>query len=388
MLKKKILILSILMITMFAGCSPKPEELYSVKLVHSGDLEFPLDNYSSLFSTCIKMFIEDGDEHLYVLNAITNSINIYNLKDTTSLEVLTFEESGPEGTGKIDGFDVHSRDSIFLISSSSYKASIVSMREKDTVITTIKLIDKNQDINYTAYSDYQSSIFKYKNDIYIHSTPFSDPLKTKPFQVGNSMLKVNLKTSEISNLNTFSEAYDGLWPSGFFKRYSSLPTDANRVIFSFPIDNNIQVYDLTSKESINHKASSVHFDEIKEYDLSLYKDNTENFKKHYINEGHYGQIFYDKFRNVYYRFAYIPDYVGIQNNDPRVETKIPSVIILNESFEKIGEQKLEKYEFLPIMSFVGKEGLYINQPRILDRETWEIQEDVFRFVLFKLDYEK
>ena len=332
--------------------------------------------------------MKDGLEHLYVLNALTNSINIYDLNDTSFTEVLTFDEHGPSGTGKIDGFDVHSKDTIFLISSFSYKASVVSMKEKDTLITTIKLIDKNKSVSYTPYSDYQSSIFKYQNDLYIHSTPFSDPLKTKPFQVGNSMLKVNLETSGISNLNTFSKPYDGLWPSSFFKRYSSLRMGTNRVIFSFPIDNNIQVYDLKSKASFNHKASSMYFGNIKEYDLSLYKDNTDNFKKHYINEGHYGQIFYDKFRNVYYRFAYIPDYVGIQNNDPRVETKIPSVIILNENYEKIGEQKLEKYKFLPIMSFVGKEGLYINQPRVLDRKTWVIQEDVFRFVLFKLKYEE
>ena len=44
MLKNKINIVALLMVTIFIGCTDKSTQVYSVKLVHSGDLEFPLDN--------------------------------------------------------------------------------------------------------------------------------------------------------------------------------------------------------------------------------------------------------------------------------------------------------------------------------------------------------
>lgn len=62
----------------------------------------------------------------------------------------------------------------------------------------------------------------------------------------------------------------------------------------------------------------------------------------------YGNMIYDKYRNVYYRFAYPQCSVESSDYDYMYCRKEFSIIVVNSDFEVIGRLTL-KLEFMPLL---------------------------------------
>ena len=102
-----------------------------------------------------------------------------------------------------------------------------------------------------------------------------------------------------------------------------------------------------------------------------------------LNENpRYWHIMYDKYRNVYYRFAEMP-YKLASNESPYDEPKGKefSVIVLNADFEIIGETKFPGKKYFYKKSFVGREGLYISENNL---ENPQFDENKLVFTCFKI----
>lgn len=102
-----------------------------------------------------------------------------------------------------------------------------------------------------------------------------------------------------------------------------------------------------------------------------------------LNENpRYWHIMYDKYRNVYYRFAEMP-YKLAPNESPYDEPKGKefSVIVLNADFEIIGETKFPGKKYFYKKSFVGREGLYISENNL---ENPQFDENKLVFTCFKI----
>lgn len=102
-----------------------------------------------------------------------------------------------------------------------------------------------------------------------------------------------------------------------------------------------------------------------------------------LNENpRYWHIMYDKYRNVYYRFAEMP-YKLAPNESPYDEPKGKefSVIVLNADFEIIGETRFPGKKYFYKMSFVGREGLYISENNL---ENPQFDENKLVFTCFKI----
>ena len=98
----------------------------------------------------------------------------------------------------------------------------------------------------------------------------------------------------------------------------------------------------------------------------------------------YGNLMYDKYRNVYYRFAEMP--CELAKDETHYDTHAPkarefSVIILNDKFDIIGETKFPGNKYFYRMSFVGKDGLYISENNLANPE---FDENKLVFSCFKL----
>lgn len=149
-------------------------------------------------------------------------------------------------------------------------------------------------------------------------------------------------------------------------------------IYSFGIDPLLYVTDFNTTQSYN--AKSDYIDEIKPFDK---KGGLDANKNYFIETPYYGEILYDSYRNVYYRFARreIP-ITDSQGNINIWENKPCSIIILDEQFQKIGETLLEPNKsYYPRDSFIGKKGLYIsnNHP-----QNPALDENKLKFTIFKL----
>ena len=97
----------------------------------------------------------------------------------------------------------------------------------------------------------------------------------------------------------------------------------------------------------------------------------------------YPRVLYDKYRNVYYRFAEMP-YELKQNESPFDDPKGRefSVIVFDKDFNIIGETKFPGNKYFYKMSFVGRDGLYISENNLANPE---FDENKLVFACFKLE---
>ena len=98
----------------------------------------------------------------------------------------------------------------------------------------------------------------------------------------------------------------------------------------------------------------------------------------------YQNILYDKYRKVYYRFAYPEtelesnlNYMQILHNGK----KEFSIIILDEDLNIIGETKFPPFTYVPHICFIREDGLYISTSHFM-REDYS--DDILRFQLIEL----
>jgi hypothetical protein len=98
----------------------------------------------------------------------------------------------------------------------------------------------------------------------------------------------------------------------------------------------------------------------------------------------YGNLVYDKYRNVYYRIAYPGgemeedvNYLEIY----RTGRKKFSIIILDENLNVVGETLFPEYTYMSNVLFIDENGLHI---RTNHSKNPEFNEDVFIFDCFEL----
>lgn len=381
---RRLMTLSISLLLLIISCKSNPEidVKYSYSLDEGGEVTFKLDDQTPLFTTCLKYYQDDRNEYLYFLNNLKNSIYRFSFYDSVA-QVANLEIDGPEGVGIIDGFEVYSPDSIATISPSQFRLSLIVDPFSSPSVKTFKLFKGDKNLFYTPYSNNGNVLVKRQSKIIIPLTPYCDPTKESAFEIGNSQLTLDTNTGEFKAQNIYTELYKQKWSSRYLRYSSTIDKKRRQIVYSFPADSRIMTVGLESSDVSYHEARSDIFNEVSPFDPKKYNNRPQ--KDHFINEPHYGEIIYDQFRDIYYRFAYSPDYAGIKNGDPRVETKHPSIVVLNSNFEKIAERQLEKYNFIPSMSFVREDGLYISQPKIINLEQGIIEEDILRFVKFELN---
>ena len=155
----------------------------------------------------------------------------------------------------------------------------------------------------------------------------------------------------------------------------------NRLVCSFDFYDSIMVTD-NLKDVKWYNAKSKY--------LKSMKPNVDNHTNDlnalikYMEKPKYFHLLYDKYRDVYYRFAIMP--CELAKNESPYDYFAPkarefSVIILNNEFEIIGETKFPGNKYFFLMSFVGKDGLYISENNLANPD---FDEDKLVFSCFKL----
>ena len=96
----------------------------------------------------------------------------------------------------------------------------------------------------------------------------------------------------------------------------------------------------------------------------ILKEGVDGFMgiKEAVEAASYSHIMYDKYRDIYYRFAEMPCELGPNEyvyNDAKAREF--SVIIFDKDFRIIGETKFPGNKYFYKMSFIGRDGLYISE---------------------------
>lgn len=386
MSKYFIIVLSTVILTSFQACYRtgivRNDHLYSEKVNNRilklcDSLEFCLDSETSPTIKYIQYFDADTIQALAILNNFNNNIYIYDCNTSNLIEKIKLNKEFYQGFC----FD----DNIYAY---SYHKGVLSVINRDnyTVKQTIPMAlqeDKYSEfyIPY-PYASTLSPIMKY--DKYIISVGYrSGESKAETISNRPVVTILNLKTKKISYAMNYPEMYSKYnWGGHMAYRLPYYTISPNgRIIVSFPASHDLAVSSLDSLSNVTMSfAGSRYIKEIKSYPAikSPVGISSSDIWKWYMGNPSYEGILYDKYRELYYRIARLPD--NDYENGVRGNHKPISIIVLDKHLNYLGEELLDiGPRYLPSNTFVSRNGINIqiltDNEDILKYYTYKYAED-------------
>lgn len=139
--------------------------------------------------------------------------------------------------------------------------------------------------------------------------------------------------------------------------------DGVNFIYSFRFSDDVYIADINHENIVKKEIKSKYATDVKVLRLSPDLDFNQALKTT-AEKASYGNVIYDKYRNVYYLIAQVEteleqgeDYVEII----RYGKKQFSVIILDDKLNIIGETLLPAFTYVPNMYFINQDGIYFSR---------------------------
>ena len=376
----KHLILPLLLFCLLSSCKREkgePQDNYTLEATENIK-SFPLDSDVKYDASYLYTFEENGKRYLSFLNYRTTQLLFYDFDTAKFLFKVTLDKEGSNGVVMPTGYYIKDFNNMY-ISSSAYFGLI----KVDTAKTIVQKIPyRKTDSGYKIISSYNASSHPYLPPVFIgdkmyitqqnnerfcpaEKTPISVAIDTIQKKYTSLPLTFSILTEKQvkSNGDRFSRDYDG-----------------KNFIYSFYVDEDILVTSIDHAEVKRIRAKSRYIDSPdEEQPLNAQKGPQLN-----LELARYGDLMYDPYREVYYRFAYpkteLDDKINWMGKAVYGRKKF-SVIILDKDFQIIGETLFPEAIYNPYASFVSKEGLYISRDYQIN---YDQSEDFMTFELFKL----
>jgi len=215
----------------------------------------------------------------------------------------------------------------------------------------------------------------------LHQGIFYLPTYPAPMENATSsdygMIEFKIKNKNFGAKYNLSRKYDeGFWDKHSYRQAVSVyNTVTDKIVMSFPNDEYIYVTDAEGNKS-KHFAGSSEMKTLKPLANELYNDDGKTFRMQ-AEQGFYSGLKYDRWRKVYYRFAYNPIN---KFADRSTLGQNASIIILNNEFEIIGESSINAKKYSFGINFINEDGLYFFNHYQYEKE----DDSQFSFDLFKL----
>ena len=193
-----------------------------------------------------------------------------------------------------------------------------------------------------------------------------------------SFILLDVESGEYKYIWDIPEAYYNYnWGGlGMRSQYNDVVLEKNLIVVSYPISDDLYVYNIKTKTLQLKSAKSTLFSKVtpfkkdKKWFGALAK---MDYLKYFYENYSYEAILYDKYRKLYYRFVRIANN-KVDFGDTKTLMNFYSIIILNDNFKKVGEYKFEKVNFQSSHFFVSEKGLYIRKA--------EFKEDKLVYYIF------
>ncbi|GAB5522615.1 MAG: DUF4221 domain-containing protein [Roseivirga sp.] len=352
------LIVLILLILFVGSCSTTEENItYGIYPVKQENVSLNIDNETKGFTLNVRFFeTANGGEWLLHLNEINNTIGIYDLESGKKVRTAYYETEGPNGAGYVDGFDIISLDSVFLLSGYQELLSLASLNSSDTlqVYESYRLKYTNSRTVATTYSSVRAPIAVINGKAHLATVPFVYLSKTPLYEAGSNFLQLDLAEYTFEYQNLYSKGYLKKWTDPYIKISYDVNEQEKLLVFSLPIEDSIFSIDVQGRKT-SHFAKAKNSKSTRPFSGDVM--NPKQTSKHYMLNDSYGYILYDKYRNYYYRFTEKVAKEMINKYGTDIYVRKFGIIVMNEDFEIIGEtDELFTGSFPSI--FVGKKGIY------------------------------
>lgn len=328
----------------------KFQDTYTFKLKASFSL--PLDSVTSHYSECVQYFENDSLQLFAMHNQPKNSIYIYDYVSKKLKTLIALPTEGARGVGEIDGFYIHTLDSIFLPSTNTQAMYLIN--RKGNILQKYKYNRQStKDVVQILFHSQTMALVDGK--LYCPTPPRGNDRNTTLTEV------LDLKTKKWNSYVTMPESYDkGFFGAvNFYLAKRTYNPNKKSFCFSFPIDNYVYEYDVT-KQVNKQYAGSKYLQDVKPMASTKIWASFQNTYTFYRKMPSYREIFYDKYKKLYYRIAEHPISEEFINSNDILKKGMKnfSIIILDENLKKVGEYLPPKYTYTSTIT-PTKEGLLI-----------------------------
>ena len=378
---RKILFILISTILIFSCTNNNNLNITKFKIELISDKLISLDSLTDPWQTS---FILSDDTHLqnqfFVLSGIDNSLQIYDWKTGKIQSKKILPKEGPNGVGDAGSLMVKSLDSIFVLSDFQFK--LYQLDRNYNVVKSYSLLEMEGGKPSYGKGMFPASkrfckIGFFENKVYLGGYPLISALKEDFYLKGATSLSLNLKNNKIKYLTKFPPSYIKRFRQGKIiisqQTYPSLTYNyaKKQMVISHMTDENLEAFDLSNETSNYYFAGS---NEQNNFTWASKNISEKEEFKYFTKQPYFSGVYYDNYRKVYYRIFEKPNPAKVDGYDGEPWT-IPSIIIINENFEKIGETEIPK-EYSLTSIIIAKEGPYLRK--------YVPDEDKMVFTLFEL----
>ena len=327
---------------------------------------FEIDADTKLYMKALYLYTDTATnkEYLTFQNATENEILIYDWESKKRIKKVVAEKEGANGVGKFIGYLMRSFDEIYL---SSLHIPLISIVDTTGKLQTKIPYTKTNDGDYLLPSRPMTFIYQPLKiiDSKIYITQILN-WKYKDHAVEKSPIAVTVDL-ETGVTKALPMKFPPIITS---KRYISGVHDAEvdfsrefngkEFIYSFYYDENIHIANI-AHDSVRTVSAKSQF--IKAPERAKLADVPTNIKLD-CELAMYGNLIYDKYREVYYRFAYhSEEFSKDEENFFELyafgRNKF-SIIILDKDFQCIGETEFPEGIYSTRGYLIRKDGLYLS----------------------------
>lgn len=222
--------------------------------------------------------------------------------------------------GSIDnysGFNYKNKDSIYVYNYNERTLFLANYQGK--ILNKKEILKEEKKADYEALN--KTRIIGSQNYVIMSGGKLGDISDMNDSKRVVSQ-KVEFSNRTPEDVMSYPNIYNnGFWGGVYMNDVSHTLAEDNNVVYSFPIDHYVRIYNLQTLKKDSIYMGSKYIDAIKsnsDNPIDLFTDKEARII-YYINEHSYGNILYDKYRNLVVRFALHPlgdAYDGDKFNKP------------------------------------------------------------------------
>lgn len=353
-----------LVILFFISCNSSSNNECKLE-VTKDSLVFQLNPQTSIFIKALFSYTDGkGREFLTFQNNVEPEILVYDMNTQEYINTITLEKEGPNGVGLFCGYTIYSWNEICIPCMMKNEIDIVDstglISRKIPYSTTIQ---GKQTLPFIVTTFPYSPMYCIGQKLYMpqspnlrlgdrtmEDSPVTLVLDTLTHQLTDLSLRFPpIMTSERILKNTLGVEFC----------YSQSLVD-NSFIYSFFFDEEIYIVSLDGKIKRKIPAKSKYIDKI---NVNRKVSDIASLAETLCRIPMYGNLIYDKYRDVYYRFVYPETELNPNENFMDIwqlgRTKF-SIMVLNKDLEVIGETLFPENTFASTLFFIREDGLYLS----------------------------
>ncbi|WP_291530360.1 DUF4221 family protein [Bacteroides sp. UBA939] len=355
------------------------KDLYAIRTTDDY-LTFPIDVNTRLPKFILWTFEENGKGYLAFPN-MSKEILFYDISSMDLVKKVEFDAEGNNGVGSVYGFQIKDFNNIYIAS-----PMLPIIYVADTTGRVKSKIEYEEADDGTMLAPALVHTITYSPMYFIGDSLYIP--QTRSYQLkGNSPygVMIDLKTNHktVTPLKFQCVVKDEEIPRSTGGGKVSVCYNGGSFIYSSEVSDSIYELSRDFSDVKSFLAKSRYLKSPKVEVLSSDVD-VEMLLKRKCELPAYGNLIYDKYRNVYYRFVF-PEveldkersYLDIYHNG----RKQFSIMVLDKDFQVVGETLFPEYSYNANIFFIREDGLYISVSHF---KRPDFDENLLRFQKFEL----